>query len=644
MTATSAGKTAVIHPVVVVKVLGVKCRVLLDTGAGSSYASAALLNLLQVRPYHREVRQIEMMLGAVTKQVEIFQVQVSSTSGDFSLTTKVTKVDKNQLLSLENPHYEQCLTNYAHLKGIEMEDKDSKDTLPVHLILEASDYARIKTETAPCVGAIGEPIGEKTKLGWTIMSPGEEVDLSPIFFTQTSHVDYDNLGKLDVLGLADSSTGDQAEVYTEFKEQLTQDAEGWYETGLPWRGNHLPLPSNEVGSIRRLGNLVRKLRSQGTFERYDQVIQDQIETGIVERVCGPVTGNREFYIPHKPVVRESAKTTKLRVVYDTSARANSEAPSLNECLNPGPPLQNQLWNVLVCARFHPVAIAGDIKQAFLQVRIREEDRDALRFHWLKDLNSQTVEALRFTRALFGLTCSPFLLGGVVQHLLESFRENYPEIVREIERSLYVDDLISGGPTRAKAETIKSASMEIFAKGTFKLHKWHSNVKELETACSLPVPEEETYAKEQLRTSRKEGASMLGLQWNKESDTISVNFPSGSTEPTKRGILSKVAKIYDPLGLVSPITIGGKFLYRDICDAKLPSNLMQNWICWEKKLPSHVTVPRSLAVHQEDIQAIELHAFGDASGKGVAAAVYAVVVQEKGVNQGLVASRARLAKK
>ena len=71
--------------------------------------------------------------------------------------------------------------------------------------------------------------------------------------------------------------------------------------------------------------------------------------------------------------------------------------------------------------------------------------------------------------------------------------------------------------------------------------------------------------------------------------------------------------------------------------------MQNWICWEKKLPSHVTVPRSLAVHQEDIQAIELHAFGDASGKGAAAAVYAVVVQEKGVNQGLVTSRARLAK-
>ena len=112
----------------------------------------------------------------------------------------------------------------------------------------------------------------------------------------------------------------------------------------------------------------------------------------------------------------------------------------------------------------------------------------------------------------------------------------------------------------------------------------------------------------------------------------------------------MAKIYHPLGLVLPTTLGGKFLYRDICDAKLawdaklPSNLIQSWVSWEEKLPSHVTVPQSLAAHQEDIQAIELHAFGDASGKGVAAAVYTVVVQEKDVNQGLVASRARLAKK
>ena len=139
-------------------------------------------------------------------------------------------------------------------------------------------------------------------------------------------------------------------------------------------------------------------------------------------------------------------------------------------------------------------------------------------------------------------------------------------------------------------------------------------------------------------------------WDKENDTIAASLPLEKAEPTKLGILSKVAKIYDPLGLASPISQGGKLLYRDVCDAKrnwddkLPNELMQNWVQWEERLPEQLTVPRSLAVHQEEVQSIELHAFGDASGKGVAAVVYAVVVQDLGVNQGLVAAQVRLAKK
>ena len=183
--------------------------------------------------------------------------------------------------------------------------------------------------------------------------------------------------------------------YSEFKEQLRRDEAGWHETSLPWKGNHPPLPSKEAGSLRRLTGLVKKLHRQGIIDRYNQVIQDQIKAGIVERVRGPATGQHKFYILHKAVVRDTAETTKLRVVYDTSAMAYSGASSLNECLNPGPPLQNKLWSVLVRSRCHPVAVAGDIKQAFLQLRIKELDGNALRFHRLKDPSSQTVETLRF---------------------------------------------------------------------------------------------------------------------------------------------------------------------------------------------------------------------------------------------------------
>ena len=97
--------------------------------------------------------------------------------------------------------------------------------------------------------------------------------------------------------------------------------------------------------------------------------------------CPPEWAGCEFYILKKPVVREEAANTKLSVVYDTSARAYPNAPSLNKCLYPGTGLQNKLWNVLVRQHFYPVAILGNIQKAFLQIMIKEQERDALHFHW-----------------------------------------------------------------------------------------------------------------------------------------------------------------------------------------------------------------------------------------------------------------------
>lgn len=248
--------------------------------------------------------------------------------------------------------------------------------------------------------------------------------------------------------------------------------------------------------MKRLDNLVRKLEKQpGMLEKYDDIIQDQLAQGIVERALKEPEG-REFYLPHKTVIRETAESTKIRIVYDASARANREAPSLNDCLETGPPLQNKLWSVLIRNTFHPVALAGDLKQAFLQVRIREEDRDVMRFHWLKDLETKQVETLRLTRALFGLSTSPFLLGGVIDQHLQNLQHIFPNEVGEIRRSLYVDDLISGGETVTDTQHLKQTSQSIFREGKFELHKWHSNVPSLEG----PTPLEETKTEEEQPTT------------------------------------------------------------------------------------------------------------------------------------------------
>ena len=111
----------------------------------------------------------------------------------------------------------------------------------------------------------------------------------------------------------------------------------------------------------------------------------------------------------------------------------------------------------------------------------------------------------------------------------------------------------------------------------------------------------------------------------------------------------MAKIYDPLGLAAPTTLQGKLLYceargeKRAWDAPLYAELEQQWKKWERSLPQQINCPRALTRAQQPSKNIQLHAFGDASGKGVAAAVYAVIKQPSSVNQGLVTAKARLAK-
>ena len=103
-----------------------------------------------------------------------------------------------------------------------------------------------------------------------------------------------------MLGLADTAEHHQFMVYSELKEQLTRSPSGWYETGLPWRGNHPPLPSNAMGSIGRLQSLQHRLQQKDLIEDYNTVIEQQKQQGIVEPANNEAKG-KEFYIPHKEV-------------------------------------------------------------------------------------------------------------------------------------------------------------------------------------------------------------------------------------------------------------------------------------------------------------------------------------------------------
>ena len=201
-----------------------------------------------------------------------------------------------------------------------------------------------------------------------------------------------------------------------------------YEVHLPWKLPHPILPDNYELSIKQWSNLLKRLNQDPeVLKEYDSVIREQLKNGIVKVVEKPADGEvgKTHYLPHRAVIRRDKATTKLTVVYDASARSNGAA--LNYCLYTGPPLAENIFDILLRFRASRIGLTGDVEKAFLMVGIAEEDRDVPRFLWVDDIEKKNPEivVLRFTRVVFGVCSSPFLLNATLKHHIEIYKNEDP---------------------------------------------------------------------------------------------------------------------------------------------------------------------------------------------------------------------------
>lgn len=283
MTAVSRENKTVTYPIVTGEINGLMRSALLDTGAGISYAPSTLIDKVGINPIRRELKRIEMTFRSSYKAVDIFDLSITSFQSNFQLDAQVSQVERSELLTIENWNYADVVMQFSHPRSMTLnDDDDKKSLLPVHLILETNEVTKIKTGTKLRTGWPGEPVAELRQFRQTIQSPGKDADITEVLLPLTSSVDYEELCRLDDLGLKDSPSSKQETVHGEFKAQLTCSPKGWYETSLPWKGNHPPLPDNHEGSLKPLKSLISKLEKQGELERYNRIIQDQISKGIME--------------------------------------------------------------------------------------------------------------------------------------------------------------------------------------------------------------------------------------------------------------------------------------------------------------------------------------------------------------------------
>ena len=223
----------------------------------------------------------------------------------------------------------------------------------------------------------------------------------------------------------------------------------------------------------------QRIRNYETLQaEYAEIVVSQLRDGVIQKVPSEPSGSKIFYMPHKPVLRENASTTKCRMVFDASARPAPLMNSINDCMYKGPVLQPNIWDIMIRAKMAPCLLVGDLKQAFLQISIKPEDRDAFRFLFTQNGKE---EHLRFMRIPFRRETSPFMLGGTLQHHYEQF--DYPELAHTLEMlkvNTYVDNLMCTGTNVEDVEKFKTQATGTLEYGKFTVHKWESNVEKLES--------------------------------------------------------------------------------------------------------------------------------------------------------------------
>ena len=591
-------------------------RLVLDCGSQRYYVTERVIKQLSVTPRVRKPLTI-MTFGSHKKSPQSFglaRLNLVFRNGE------TTPIDLYTIPHVCEPVTCQpvsiCKENFGHLATLDLAvPSDGSSPLDIDILIGSDFYWEfVSGDTRR--GPTG-PIAIDTKFGWVLSGPATSSTDSVTLITHslccvqntTSLEDrLNSFWELESFGVS----GADLSIHDKFKDSVNF-VDGRYEVKLPWREMHPTLPNNYSLCLKRLRGLLKRLRhNPGILQEYHSTIQDQLKRGIVEPVINQTTDKllKIHYLPHHAVVRHTKDTTKLRVVYDASAR--SSGPSLNDCLHAGPKFDQKIFDLLMRFRIHKVAITADVEKAFLMISVSEPDRDTLRFLWVKNIcaDDPVITELRFTRVVFGVSSSPFLLNATIQHHLEQYLRTNPDLVHKLRRSFYVDDFVTGAADEEQAYQLFVRSKEIMKSGGFNLRKFSSNSLSLQSRVhstvdsnleppsqSICISEEDTYTNLLLDSMqpRFPAAGMqkvLGVPWDAHTDSLVISFGelASLTQhliPTKRNLVSLAGKFFDPLGFLSPFVVSFKILLQDLCKAKitweepLADSLLERW----KKLSS-----------------------------------------------------------
>ncbi|XP_058465719.1 uncharacterized protein LOC131439115 [Malaya genurostris] len=626
------------------------CRVLLDSASQMNFITERFANLLSLKLMPTDVT-VSGLNGKMTRIYRMLRTKIKSCHGDFSIDLDV----------LVTPR----ITGDLPVKSFEISEwpLSSKNVLAdpkfnkrgrVDMLIGAEYFWKLLEDGVLELGA-NLPTLRNTKFGWVA---GGVIELNaPIIartFCQVS--DDESLVELlrsfykveacDEIRIMPKTNDDMC--LRHFQQTHYRTEEERYVVQHPFNERKDELGDSREMALKRFLNLERKLYRQPELkEQYSQFIREYEQLGHMREIHEPIDEypGSVYYLLHHCVLRPSSTTTKLRVVFDGSART-STGVSINDILMTGPTIQNDLFAILLRFRGFQYVFTLDIPKMFRQVRIHPQDTKYQRIFWRYNENDPlTIRELQ--TVTYGLGSSPFQATMALKQVSIDHKDEFSEAAMVIDKGTYMDDILTGADTLSKACQLQRDVKDLLAKGCFSAHKWCANHPEI----VRDVPEE-------LRGNDFEVADdnpkiivkTLGMTWNPMEDWFSVTVPDydNSNDVTRRKLLSQLAKIFDPLGLFGPVITTAKLILREVgelqidWDDPVPLTIGKKWRNFRNEMTilNEMKLPRWVSC--KDVTRLELHGFADASDLAYGACLYVRTIQTNGsVQMKLICSKSRI---
>ena len=637
----------------------VRCRVVLDTGSERSLLSKGAAKRAKLLCFDRHKQYLKGIGG--TKQglqTSICYITLRSLVSNFTIDLMVQCIP---LVASDLPGEDISPADLPDMEELQLTEPLKRPSSPIDLLI-GEDYLGQILKDKLRRGPSNRLIAWESRLGTALSgqrSPAGSFALMGLtaYGPEPSELPNKELFQLlreffswEAVGInaktSDILSPDEKFVLRHFYETVMKVGKH-YQVRLPFKAKAEP-PSNNYLAARSQFLAMERSVANKVEKRtvYNKAMNEYIEEGHVELVKSkdPSSDPVAFFLPHHPVYKQTSSTIKVRIVFNGSSEDRSGV-SLNDVTLPGPPLHTQLCEVLLRFRRFDTSIAGDIAKMFLQIRIHPEDRTWLRFLW-KEIGTQgPLRTWQFNSLPFGLVSSPFIAIKVIDHHLEQYQDQFPDIVRLVRESIYVDDLLLSVASPEEAARVQKIVQEMLEDGGFHITKWISN----SAKALIHVPDKDRAAPQEtldlaeknLQISPDQISQALGMVYDAVQDCFMFkgicNLANQTGKASMRQLSSACAKVYDPLGMVAPFTLIGKLLLQRCWrnklqwDKELPEDILSPWRHWcsEAARLLDFEMPRVLIPTGSTLQ---LHSFSDASEAAVSAVCYVRACKPDGTIQ------------